>query len=332
MTLRSLHLAARALDSMATSAVATCKCFSPQNSQYSPWGRHVARVSPSCHDSVRRELINTRARLCASFWHVRGCLELNAPRLCVWDFIRESGDAEMGWSHPAERLVPACATNIVVAVARLVDRHGAEKHVARYSNCFRGDSASNRHAEDFLVDDGELFEMFAPGDNLYLYLSLQPCHLSTGGRNMRSFDEAGTAAFGDAERRRTVVKSCTRYLLSWVTAVLAPCDMMLHIRCSDLYRAPWVNVKGFKSVRDEEIFTARVRAARDGIKLLQDHPNVTLDGFSDEDWQFIWSLTNCRTGFPDRAVAERMAHDKKICAFIQSLAEEPRPGRGGMMA
>ena len=79
----------------------------------------------------------------------------------------------------------------MVVVARLVSHEGNTLYVARYANCFRGNSEANIHAEEFMVTDKELLKVLDGRDRsgyggaapsaparLLLYMTYQPCHHS----------------------------------------------------------------------------------------------------------------------------------------------------------
>ncbi|EOD31111.1 hypothetical protein EMIHUDRAFT_434394 [Emiliania huxleyi CCMP1516] len=128
----------------------------------------------------------------------------------------------------------AAASSADASAPAAADARWSDLYIARYSNCWRGSSESNVHAEQFLLQDEDLRSAIAAlasaatpgtiggdgGDSggdgggggrrhrhrLLLYLTYQPCHHS-GGHSRRLLGEHST--------------SCTSLLCAFVREVLA---------------------------------------------------------------------------------------------------------------
>jgi len=255
------------------------------------WGDHTVHLEEG---TDRSRFLGGRERMCAAFFHGRWCAEIGVTKLCVLDDDKR------------------CPKNVCVGVVRLVAADGTEKAVARYSNCFRGSTHTNVHAEAFATKDRKLADLMCPGDTLILYLSYQPCHRNGGGRWVR--DHA---------------TSCSSMLCEWARGALSGRGVRLEVRCSDIFRAGWADPGKFASTADAALFHARCEAARDGIRMLHAEPNAAISGFTPDDWAFLWTLSD-PTQFSEQERGARAAFDLKICAFIGSLkAESPPPPKTG---
>ena len=150
-------------------------------------------------------------------------------------------------------------------------------YVARYSNCFKGSSESNVHAERFMLADpgmaralDEVKDAKAHGTRarLVLYLTYQPCHHS-GGHSRRGMGEHGT--------------SCTELLCEYVRDVLAPIGVALEVRITYVYRAHW------ETGAYDPKYAPAVQAARQGLDLLAE-AGVGLAACTLADWEWLVSL------------------------------------------
>lgn len=222
--------------------------------------------------------------MCAAFFHGRWCLEIGVGKICVLADDKR------------------CPKNVCVGVARLTDKDGVEKAVTRYSNCFRGSTHNNVHAEVFAVHDTKLALLMRPGDTLTLYLSYQPCHHNGGGRWVKGH-----------------ATSCAKMLCEWAKGKLTKLGVRLDVRCSDIFRAGWTDPGKFATEEDAALFHARCEAARDGIRMLHTTDNISVSGFFPEDWVFLWTLGD-KSQFTPEELAAREAFDAKINAFVQSLS------------
>lgn len=258
-------------------------------------------------------LLGTAAQFCASFYHVEPTPEGGIDELCLC--VAQGG-------RP-------CPRKTVVAVARLQSTGSSPEdlYVARYSNCFKGSSESNVHAERFMLSDPGLARALKdsavatssggsssggdgnPGGSrhnlptrLLLYLTYQPCHHS-GGHNRRGMGEHGT--------------SCTELLCAYVHDVLAPLGIRLELRIAYLYRAHW------ETGAYDPKYAPAVQAARQGlVRLFQ--AGVVSTACSASDWE--WLANQCdaavRTAWREQAppfgVAPRSCR-AKMDAFVDSF-------------
>lgn len=257
-----------------------CRCFDP--AAVRPlWACHTAHADPA----TRSGLLGPADRVCAAFWHARACRELDEPGLCV------------GWHDPGYK----CPTNVAVLVARLQSAGGAERLVARYTNCFRGGgSEGTQHAESFVMADRALAAQLRRGDALTLHITYQPCHHSGG---KMSYDAKHPT-------------SCTEALLRWRRDVLAPAGVELRVRCSDIYRAAWTDTTGYPPAHVAR-FEARCERAREGLRALK--RVIDVDGFGPAEWDFVWSLTTCRDEFSAEDRAHRARFDARVRRFIREV-------------
>lgn len=278
-------------------AAGRCLCYDP-GAQKPLWSRHVQHCPPQSRE--RSCLIGTRRRMCASFWHGRRCVELDNPKLCV---VEAPGARRCDMKTDDER----CPKNVCVMVARLQAAGGAEKMLARYTNCFRGASGATVHTEQMLIEDAAFQALLEPGDTLTLYITYQPCHHNGGGKLFAGHH--GT--------------SCTRRLLDWHRAQLEPRGIALRVRCSDLFRAAWkpdVSERHFGALNAER-FDDRARLAHEGLRMLA--AEIDVDGLDDDDWDFLWSLARCHSEFTPAQHAARARFDSNIRRFFRDFRPTP---------
>jgi len=193
----------------------------------------------------------------------------------------------------AARQTAACtaatASSADASAPAASDARWSDLYIARYSNCWRGSSESNVHAEQFLLQDEDLRTAIAAlasaatpgtigggdgGDSggdgggggrrhrLLLYLTYQPCHHS-GGHSRRLLGEHST--------------SCTLLLCAFVREVLHPAGVDLDLRVAYTYRAHWEE-GGYDSK-----YAPAVLSARRGLALLR-REGVALQSLSPADW------------------------------------------------
>jgi len=268
---------------------------------------------------------------CAAFFHVEACPEAGIPDpVCL---CGEGSQAE-------------CPRKSVACVARL-RRGGGEAppaaldeddvYVGRYSNCQRGGSEVNVHAEQFAMEDAALLAAIrelqypgpgpapvdpAPAGRLWLYLSYQPCHHSSG---------------TDPDRAH-LTPSCTRALLRFLQGHLAP-GVALSVVAHFVYRAHWAV---FEDEAQRRRMEPAVRMAREGLALLR-NGGVGVCAPREEDWAFLRSLCEpsveaaWRAGSPPFAEV-RVDLRRRMDAFVGTvLAEhaheegEGEEERGGQM-
>ena len=141
-------------------------------------------------------LLGTLSQLCGAFYH--GNSWEAGVKLCLHWPADETGLAAMPFrqlTHEARDNTRKCSKSQVVVVARLTTRSSSgggggggeggegagermERYVARYANCYRGNTNVNVHAEEFMLEDDQLAIHLAalePGDEaeLRLYMTYQ---------------------------------------------------------------------------------------------------------------------------------------------------------------
>lgn len=226
-----------------------------------PGEPHTVRAHPA-----GVALLGDASDFCACFFHVEACLEAGVQTACL-----------NGEGSAAE-----CARKSVTCIARLLaaDRSAAPLYVSRYTNCFRGSSRTNVHAEQFMMRDGELLAALrsagAAGGCLQLFLTYQPCHHSSGHDRAASVGEASHSA------------SCTTALLRFRERELAPASVSLEILFPNLYRAHWVH---FATEADRQLYRPRIAAAQAGLLLLASAPQTSVRAVGDAEWAFLLALT-----------------------------------------
>lgn len=251
-------------------------------------------------DGATPALLGSAGDFCAAFFHVETCPEAGTACAC----LRGEGSRD------------ECERKSVACVARLdVASTGADAlpplYVARYTNCYRGSTHDNVHAEQFALRDtalrATLDEPRAHGGTLTLFLTYQPCHHSSG--HDRRHKEHGT--------------SCTRALIEFATTVLAPRAIELDVRVPNLYRAHWSH---FESQADRETYVPRARAARAGLVLLARTAHVRVGALDARDWAFLRSLCAAEVGarWAQSAApftSERCACREAMDAFVRAVLE-----------
>ena len=270
--------------------------------------------------SVCRQALGSNARIigtgdqfCASFFHIEPTPEGGIEEVCL--------SAACGGT--------TCPRKTVVGVARLhaLDHDGnatEELYVARYSNCWKGSSEANVHAEVFLLSDASLSRALESlpesGGRLTFYLTYQPCHHS-GGHSKGNLGKHTT--------------SCTELLCDHVRDVLTPRRVHLDLRIAYIYRAHW------ETGAYDPKYAPAVQAARDGLALLALH-GVGLAALGPADWQ--WLVDQCdeyvRVAWREMkhplgaAVREqRTKMDRFIADFLSTVCEAPQAdGRGELDA
>jgi hypothetical protein len=270
-------------------------------------------------------LLGTAADLCAAFFHVERCAEARVESACL-----------CGEGSAAE-----CARKSVACVARLAWHEPAAPaakprpplYVARYTNCFRGSSASNVHAEQFVMQDADLDAALAEASArevagaslvLTLFLTYQPCHHSSG-------HDARAAADGRTDEQQHET-SCTRALLAWRARALEPRGVRLEVVVPNLYRAFWTV---FDSELERQRYAPRVAAARAGLVLLARAQSTALRVVERADWAFLLALCEPAVAAQWRAdeapfSAERVRARAQMDSFVRAaLAEAAGDGDDG---
>lgn len=223
-----------------------CKC-----APNCPWNRtHIQR-------NVERMLPSVQ-HLCSAFVHCTKCFE---------------------WKNNTVCCAKGCVRSVVVVIATLVDLDDDKKvmDVVRYTNCFRGGSSGNVHAENFMVTDPLLLKKISSNKNrklLTMYTTYQPCHHS-GGTNKALVSHA---------------TSCTERIIDFAKRILLPNNCRIDICCAGIYRAHWNDPSMFRNNEDAEILQSRINMARDGIRRLNTAANTSLRGPRPGDWVFLCSF------------------------------------------
>jgi len=241
---------------------ARCLCFT-STSSYRPFETSISHtVTPATLDC------KSPADFCISLYRSDRCYE--------WDGVAATGDNNMCVCDGECRDM---SKYTVVAVCKLLSCiNGAELYSARYTNCFRGSSNLNVHAEKFMVTDEKLMSALrlsppAIKKELVLYCTFQPCHTSGGGR-----------------KQLTHTTSCTRMLIRWSDEVLKRYNTTLTIVPTDIYRAHWVDASLFKTEEDASIYDWRTKCAREGIRLLIECNTITMRSAMPDDWDWLIGL------------------------------------------
>jgi len=233
-----------------------------------------------------------------------------------------------------------CTKAQVTIIARVLGKAREELYTARYSNCFRGRSESNLHAEEFLLTDATLLTLLRGGavGTLRLYMSYQPCHHS-GGR----LPEAKTAE--EARRQLELAQqrqnqghptSCSERLRSFYEAELAEQGATLELVIADLYKAMWtadlMEERAPEAVVERSTYCADAASARQGMLLMMAAAGVTMRAMNEHDWAYLVSLCDPavreayeRRGEPGSAFSRthvmlRAKLDLVLSTFIESLA------------
>jgi len=258
-------------------------------------------------------LLGSIDQYCASFYHVEATSEGDISELCL--------------STACGR--QPCPRKTVVAVARvhkvgLAGGAHEDIYVARYSNCFKGSSESNVHAEHFMLADpglthaiqGATAALRGGGSGgqrdqpaavrLTLYMTYQPCHHS-GGHNRRGMGEHGT--------------SCTELICKYLRDVLAPLGIALELKITYLYRAHW------EAGAYDSKYAPAVEAARKGLRLLSD-AGIACSACKSGDWEWLIGLCDetVREAWRDAEypfglapTRQRIKMDSFIDSFLQRL-------------
>ena len=235
--------------------------------------------------AMMSSMLGDISQLCATFYHANSW-EADV-KLCLHWPADASGDRKLPYHEltgQQKEAVRRCSKSQVAVIARLV-REGQEEplYVARYANCFRGNTDANVHAEEFLITDasflriitslgeadgevddeaggiGDVCSEVADGSaatssggkagavQLLLYMTYQPCHHS-GGRVPR--DDRARAAYVEAMPEHSA--TCSERLRDWYLSVLQPKGVALSLILADVYKATW----------EEELHPTKVTARR----------------------------------------------------------------------
>ena len=231
-------------------------------------------IYPENHTKQRvgdERILGTLDQFCAAFYHVY-----------KWEY-RENNEVSATQNYfclDQKKCIIALKKNeyaqprTVVAVAKFESQSGTILYEARYTNC-----DANQHAEDFFKNDientdGEFRKMVVenPEGTITIYLTYQPCNKST-------------------ETERTdPAKSCCDTLEKIVTEILRA-----HGRKIDLcVKATHTRNLSLEKNKDEKYDRLRVRGV-EGIKELMKIEGVTVNGMTQKDWDYLYTLTDLLT-------------------------------------
>ncbi len=200
--------------------------------------------------------------------------------------------------------------NIVRGLVLLENDQEQTLYAETYHNVFLGHAERNLHVEDVMVNDEKLLKALkrpTQGQkHLTLYMTYQPCHFSTGGR--------------DVPKVRS--KSCASTLSHWVRQVITPLGIDFQIRICSLYRAHWTDPSLFSNDQDITLFEGKTAQARHGLKIIQDEPQINLQAMTRKDWQKLGQF--CKNSFfaeiSEGQWQYRYAYDQKIANFLKTFA------------
>lgn len=205
-------------------------------------------------------------KFCRLFFHVDECLEWKQSEFCL------------DCKKPCMRTVVCCLAQI----------RKNERTVIRWYRNRNLPDAKTVHAEECFLLDPEWKNL--TDQELTLYLTFQPCHLS---------DQA---------------RSCVDMILAWKK--LHP-NVRLTIKCTGLYRAHWTEQKLYQSDKDFKHYSPKAESARQGIKILLTTPNITVQSMSKLDWNnlIVWHGL-CPEDLSDDVWDVRSQYDKHIQTFL----------------
>lgn len=237
-------------------------------------------------DDVARVLLHRTDDLCDAFYHIKPTPEANVTQRCLC----VSG---------------CCSGKTTCLIAQLVAPDGGEHFLQLYRN-----AAQTSCAEGFLQRDEALLACVEKlhaasggGATLNLYLTQQPCHYSSSNEENSCTDNLLRWWKRWMQPRgveRLVIKAAYPYRTHWDEHHMSEDDL------AGLGRRKWGG-KGGRGHRGgggggrtadrwEAIARARrmLASAREGTRILVGQPsdNVTLEAFSERDWQFVLGCCN----------------------------------------
>jgi hypothetical protein len=208
-------------------------------------------------------ILGLKHQFCAAFYHVHEwgfgqrqhyCLDENN---CI--IAQRVRDNKNNWSLQALN---------VVAVVKFEHKNRDILYEARYTNC----GANKRHAEDFFKEDienqdGVLAEIVRdnPNGTITMYLTLQPCNMSTGKTANTKPDQSCCDILKTIVRQR--LRNNGR-------------NIKLCIKATHTNRLHLTDQKP----------NLRQNAER-GIKQLMRIEGVNVSGMTPEDWDYLFSMT-----------------------------------------
>jgi hypothetical protein len=260
-------------------------------------GCHQVRVGDTSgqEGNETTTLLGSLSQLCAAFYH--GNSWEAGVKVCLHWPADETGLAAMPFrqlSFDARDATRKCSKSQVVVVARLRVKRGDDEaqeiYVARYANCFRGNTDVNVHAEEFMLEDEQLAIHLAAlteedHAELRMYMTYQPCHHS-GGRVPKD-ERAREGYLSEMPVHET---SCSERLLAYYAETLKPKGVALSLVLADIYKATWEE-ELHPSEAERRVYGNKSAAAREGMCMLM-NAGVTMRGMRRRDWDFLVSLCN----------------------------------------
>ena len=262
------------------------------------------------------------AQLCGAFFHANSWEA--GVKVCLQWPADHTGMAPLAFNRLDQRQRDAtrrCSKSQVVVVARL-QRGSAEApplYVARYANCYRGNTDLNVHAEEFMLTDELLEAKLAAlpppdevvgggggggtsgagggdGVQLLLYMTYQPCHHSGG---MVSRD----ASLVSARATHVHQASCSERLLEYYSTKLRPRGVELTLVLADVYKATW-EAESHQTEVERQVYAGKAAAAREGMFMLLEQ-GIAMRGMRPSDWSFLVSLCDddVREAYAERGSA-----------------------------
>ena len=264
-----------------------CMCDAPHAQGHIYWPVEHSLERGEAARRGRTSLLGTHGQLCAGFFHTDRSDEAENNVLCLHPSFSPRDFTSAAQLHgPADPDGPCSRKPNVVVIARLLDAAGAEVHVARFTNCYRG-YTNSLHSEDFMIADGMLrkhLDTAAAGTRLVLYMTQQPCHLSSGRVE---------------NKQATGQTSCTTKVINWQRELeFGRRGISLDLKLSRIFRAHWYDDTVHKDGEELEVFGGRAAMARDGLRQLLAAPRTTVSMLDLDDWAFLVSQA-------DAAVADR---------------------------
>ena len=325
-------------------------------------------------DAPTTTLLGNLSQFCATFYHANSW-EADV-KLCLHWPVDEQGEKlpYRDLSIEVRDAIRKCSKSQVAVVVQLVrttaiKKAGEEEHeraegaveveaeaeakveaestagqvlyVARYANCFRGNTDVNLHAEEFLLADEKLAEAIdtaidtpstdestgtgesvdgsAGSLQIRLYMTYQPCHHS-GGRVPR--DALARAAYAEAMPAHST--TCSERLRDWYTSTLRPRDVGMELVLADVYKATW-DEELHPSEVERKVYSNKSEAAREGMRMLLAE-GVTMRAMGDTDWDVLVALCDpsVRDAYQQRGEADSpfTSHHTKLRARMDEYLAE----------
>ena len=299
-------------------------------------------ASPRAFPPLVTTPVPARARTAArgSADSAGGCSECTATVKLVVDGAGVDGSACVR-AVLSLAATPACAdaagdcTSLGAPVAAEEEEEYESLYVARYANCYRGNTDVNRHAEEFLFEDTQIMGLIrsckpSDGLRLVLYMTYQPCHHSGGRVPREALNRPGYA--GSAPQHPT---TCSERMKQFYLRELKPRGVALELVLADVYKATWDEGLHPSEV-ERRVYGTKAESARDGMRMLHNE-GVTMRSMSKGDWGFLISLSDAevRQAYAHRGkegspftrlhVGLRQMMDEYLAGYIQSVWDEESP-------